>query len=865
MSENRINTPKFGKWLLFRFLDRSSRFDILGDFEEEFGKICHESNILFARLWYWGQVFRSIPAFIFRSAAWNIVLLNNYMKTSFRNLRRHKTYTAINIMGLAVGMAFSMVLLLWVRHDLGFDRFHEESENLYRINLEIEGSTGITRTATVPTGLGPTIENRFSEVLSFARTVDRNGHVPVTYGNNTQFGFNIFYTDSTFLEMFTFPLYKGDPKTALSGKNPIVITKSMSNKLLGGYDSIGKIVKIQREEFTITGIAEDPPSNSHIRFDCLMRLSTPSENISLENLYITVFGTYILVSNDCQVDSLTKKLNNSLKMVSPDIGQAGMDIQVKRIGLQPLKDIYFGSEGVRYDHAVTGDLNNLYLVGSLAFLLMLVTCINFINLSTLSSLVRAKEVGLRKIIGARRKNLLRQFFSESLLIYILSFALSIIIVKLVLPLFNNISGRELSLSMILRDNNISILSAAVFLTATISGFYPAVFLSSFKPLKLLKNFFRSGAAGGLYIRRLLVVFQFTISAVLILGTASVYRQMDFVRTKNLGFNKENLLVIGFISDHIRDIEPVIEKLLENPDVLNVAVGPRPIYHLIGTASNIQIEGSTQIEKIDFQCYNVDHNYIDTYEMELVAGRNFSSASEEDLSNYILNEEASRALGIRSPVGTEITIDGKRGKIIGIVKNFHHSSLHNVIQPVVFRQGNSKAVNVRYSEEKEAEALAYIKAVFEEAVPGFPYDHIFLEDTLNEFYNAEGRIGTILRYISIAAIFIACLGLYGLTAFSAERRTREIGIRKVLGASVFRIVRLVSIEFTILVLIANLLAIPVTYYLMKKWLQNFAYKTAPGLDLMLISGFAVIVTAVLAVGYQAFKAAGKDPVESIKYE
>ncbi|MFC1492770.1 ABC transporter permease [candidate division KSB1 bacterium] len=868
MPENAIKTPRLGRWLLFRMLDKSARYDILGDFEEEYKAKKASSGSSKAWIWYWGQVFRSVPAFIFNSAAWNLIMLNNYMKTSVRNMKTHKGYSIINITGLAVGMACSLVLLLWVMHDLSFDIFHENSHRIYRLVVEIENDRIYDQTARVPSNLGPALQKRYPEVLKFVRYIDRENFVPVKYGNKTHTGYTTLNADSTFLDIFSFPLYRGNPETALSGIDPVLITESMSMDIFGDLDCIGKILKIEDRECTVTGILKDIPSNSHLQFDCLLKFRSPAENIAVESWYSTVYGTYVIVEDNTTITELEKRISGDNELYRSVNSQQLSLLPVKMTGkitLQPLKDIYLHSDNFRYDRAVTGEIRDIYILASLAILIMTVTCINFMNLAALRSFVRAKEVGMRKVIGARRKNLVRQFFSESVLVFLIAMIFALVFVSLTVPVLNGFTGKKLSLVLLFNGNNVFMLAGIVFLTAFISGYYPALFLSSFKPLKLLKKAMDTGFKGSLFIRRTLVVFQFSISAVLILSSVVIYRQLDFVRAKNLGFDKENLLIVGIISDYIRDIDPVIDKLLESPDIINVAIGPRPIYHQIGNTTNIQLEGSAIGEDTEFQCYNIDHNYIDTYKMELVAGRNFSGISESAVTDYILNEEAVRILDLRSPVGRNISIDGRSGKIIGVVKNFHHSSLHNLIQPVVFRLGDSKAVNVRYAADRKSEAIGYIKAVFTDAVPDYPYDHIFLDETLNEFYFAEDRIGTVLNYVSLITILIAGLGLYGLASFSAERRTKEIGIRKVLGASFIRLVRLLTLEFTVLVFIANIIAVPVAWYLMSYWLQDFAYRIELDLGLLIITGMAVMFITIASASLQVFKAARTNPVKSIKYE
>ncbi len=860
-------TPRLGKQLLYRMLEKSSRYDILGDFEEEYKTRLESYGRGNALVWYWGQVSRSIPAFFYNYAAWNLVMLKNYLKTSIRNLKSNRGYSILNIAGLILGMACSLELLLWVIHDLNFDSFHDKSDRIYRLVAEIKGDRLYDKTARVPSNLGSVLTELYPEVIEYSSYIDRDRFVPVAYGSEVFTGYKVFYSDSTFLSLFSFPLFIGDSDNALSGNDPVILTERMSKEIFGDINSIGKILKIDRRECTVTGIMKDIPTNSHLQFDCVTRFRSFPKDSGFNNFVSTVYGTYVLLDEKCNPGNLEKAISNdSLLYARVNIPETSLfHFDMNGITLQPLEDIYLNSQDLRGDRAVTGEIREIYILISLSLITMMVTCMNFINITSLRSQIRLKEAGMRKLTGARRKHLFRQFFCESIMVFFTAAFFAVVIVYSTLPILNEAVSRKLTLALLWKENNILVLFGVLFFTAYITGYYPAVFMSSAKPLLLLKNEICSSLKRGQFIRRALIVIQLSTSTILIMSSVIIFDQMNFVNKKDLGFDKNDILIVGVISDHVNNMKPLIKKLYESPDIMNVTVGPRPIYHQIGSTSEVSVEGRTVKLEQDIQCYNIDHNYIDTYRMELVSGINFNIETKIDPSEYILNEEAVNILGLRSPVGKKISINGIAGSIIGIIKNFHHSSLHDKIQPVVLRKGDSKAVNIRHKPGRRTEAVEYIKAVFTEKVQDYPYNHIYLEDTLNEFYTGETRIGKVLSTVSLITIIIACLGFYSQASFSSERRTKELGIRKVFGASLFSIVRLLAFEIAILIIIANAIAIPFSWYLISFWLQNFAYRTEIEPVLFFLTSLTVTFTALSFVGSQVLKAAKSFPVKCLKCE
>ena len=787
----------------------------------------------------------------------------NYFKIALRQIKRQKGYSFINISGFAVGMACCILILLWVQDEFSYDKFHENADRIYRV-IKIWRKGEIAHYATTPAPLAQALKEDIPEISNSAR-FDPAGQMTVAYDKKVFYENNVAYADPSYFELFTFPLTKGDPRTALSNPNSIVLTENMAHKYFGAEDAVGKTLRINNQyDFLVTGVMKNIPLNSHLQFDFLIPFIRIKEiqgrgqetHVDWHN---TAFYTYVLLEKNIPYQRVSEKISDYLKKHIPE--------STSSLYLQPLKRIHLYSSNLRLDIA-TGNITNIYIFSAMAFFILLIACINFMNLATARSGRRSKEIGMRKVIGASRGNLVKQFFGESLVLTFLVTVVAIAIVSNVLPVFNNLSGKDISLGALLNINFILALISIAFLTGMLSGSYPALFLSSFRPVVVLKNSFRTGLKGALF-RKVLVIFQFSLMIILIIGTIVIYNQLEYIQNSKLGFDKEHLIFLAMNEDVRLRYEPFKNDLLQNPDILNVtASSSLPFWGTDIATEDVNWEGKIPAEDFLMRGVGVDYDFIETLKIEMAEGRNFSREFSTDQRNYILNSSAVKAMKLQSPLGKKLTLMGKTGSIIGIVKDYHFKPLNLLLEPLVLRLYEPQWLNfiyVRIRPEAISGTLKYMENRWKQFFPGVPFQYSFVDQTLANVYLSVERIGSLLRYFSILAIVIACLGLFGLSAYIAEQRTKEIGIRKVLGATVPGVALLLSKEFIKWVLIANLMAWPVAYFVMKDWLNNFAYRTHLGLDIFILSGLLAFAIALLTVSFQSIKAALTNPVDNLRYE
>ncbi len=833
-------------------------YPVIGDLEEIYFDKALDEGIIKARIWYISQIFKSVPAAVLYSVNWSFIMFENYLKTAYRNFAKYKMYTFINISGLAVGMASFFLLSLWVQHEISFDRFHKNANRIFRITTVMKKGDMETTGVLTPLPLGPALTEEYPEVNNYTRIRILPSGWTTKYKNKAYTNDSYCWADPGFFEMFSFKFLKGSPETAFSDWNSAVITKKTAEKYFGNDEPVGKVINVAgRFEFKIAGVINNIPDNSHLQFNILAPFKMYEKlGINLENWKARLTcNTYIQIELDADYRDLNGKVKNICSRHLPEIDA--------EIFLQPLKRIHLHSDFL-WDRAILGEIKYVYIFSALSIFILLIACVNFINLATARSAGRAREVGMRKVMGAGKADLVKQFFGESVISSLVSLILAVIIVEMLLPSFNELSGKNLFIDYFGNPVYIPALIGTAILTGILSGIYPSLFLSSFQPVKVLKGILNIGRSSK-YLRKGLVVFQFSLSIILIICATVIYNQLGYIKNKDLGFDKDQILIIGSISDHVRNYDAVKNELLEHPGVLSAARGFRPIYPEIGSSTEISWEGKEPGSNVLMQRYNVSFDYLNVYRMELASGRNFSNRISADTVNYILNEEAVKITGMNSPLGKRFSYKGREGVIIGVVKNFHHGSLHNKIRPVILQLGEAMAVNIRISPDNIRGSLSYIEKVFKKAVPGIPFDYEFLDETINNFYSAEVRVGTIFKYFTILAIFLACLGLFGLGSFTAEQRTKEIGIRKIHGASVSNIIILLTNEFTKWVLLANIFAWPAAYFFMNIWLDDFAYKSGMGLQVFLFAGTGALIIAAITVCAHSVKASRTNPVDALKYE
>lgn len=824
----------------------------MGDFDELFNWKAEEIGTSRAKLWYWKQALQSIPL----SFYWAGILLNNYLKIAWRNVKRHKAYSFINIAGMAIGIASCILILLWIQEEMSWDRFHENANEIYLVSQkQYDGHL----TPVTPSPLASFLKAEFPEVNNAARYITYS-KLQLKYGDKS-FSENPIIVDSAFFQIFSYDFIKGNPDTALNSIHSILITEKLGAKLFGQDDPFGKTITVNNSsDFEVKGVIKNIPRNSIFQFDCVLPFQMIAQERPQDNWKSSYLWTYIQLQSNSPYRDFNQKIAGAVKQRDP-----GNEAELY---LLPLTQLHL------LPQEAGGRIIYVYIFSAMAIFILVIACINFINLTTARSANRAKEVGLRKVIGARRNNLIRQFFGESFLFSFAAVGCAVFLVFLFLPAFNNLSGKQFTFVQDIAHNTgliLGIIGIAIF-TGVFSGFYPAFLLSSFQPAKVLRA---SQNVGGIsrspMSRRILVVVQFSLSIFLMIGTFIIYSQLNFIRTRNLGFNKNNV-VCSDSSWGEANIQTIRDELLTNPNIQSVSFASQKMGEWeSGAREDVNWKGRASDLKITFEVIFCDPDYLETNKMEMVKGRFFSKEFPGDeRQSFVLNETAVQEMGFgdRSPVGESLSFwEQYNGIIVGVIKDFHTQSLHNRIQPVImaFNPGSLDNINIRIGSEDMNGTLMFIQEKWKELTGGFVFEYSFLDESLDERYRAEKATGTLLKYFTFLAILISCIGLLGLISYITQQRTKEIGIRKVLGAPVFSILKFLVKEFMLLVLLANIIAFPAAYFAAKKWLANFAYQTDIGWTAFFLSGGLALIIALLTVGLQSLKAATANPIESLRYE
>lgn len=805
-------------------------------------------------------------------------MIKNYLKIAFRNLYKNKLYSGLNIAGLAIGIACCILIMLYVQNELSYDRFHTKADRIYRVATHFEVKDRIMNFATTAHVQGSMFKADYPEVEDFVTFDDYGSRRIVRYKNKTFFEEKFLWVTNSIFEVFSFNLVKGNPQDALVKPNTVVITEEMAEKYFGDEEPIGKNLRIHNDTlYMVTGVMENVPQTSHIRPDFFASFSTlnlkPSGNAAQDLLNNVDYYTYVLLRADADYKQLEKKFES---FVDKHIGALLKSLGGKaKIELQPLTDIYLYSDKEN-ELERTSDITYVYLFSGIGLFILLIACLNFINLSTARSANRAKEVGLRKVVGAQRPQLIKQFIGESMLLTFIAIGIALVLVTLSLPIFQNLSGKELALNYFSNPQLLAGLLLFFVVVSLIGGSYPAFFLSAFRPVEVLQGRHRRGTKKAA-MRIALVSLQFTVSIVLIIATLIVNQQLNYVHAKKLGYDKDHVVALRVRNPGTRKKhEAIRNELLRNPNILAVSASSSlPLGQ--NSFSAHHAEGKPQDELFMLFSQIVDENYIDTYQMEIVKGRNFSQEFPSDFKEgIIINEAAAVKLGWQdAPLGKGIerftSINTKRKyRIIGVVRDYHFQSLREEIQPLVLYTnasfgGTFNRISIRIRPERVQETIEFIKSKWKEFDSQYPIEYVFVDSQYDSLYRTEERLEQIFGYFTILAIVIGCLGLFGLTSFSAEQRTKEIGIRKVLGASISGIILLLVREFTKWILLAVVIAWPLGYYVMSMWLQNFHYRIGLKIEIFLLAAVFALIIAVLTVSYQAVRAAIANPVKSLRYE
>lgn len=802
-------------------------------------------------------------------------MYENYVKVAVRNFRKFKMYSFLNIAGLAIGIMCCLLIMLWIANELGFDRFHTKADRIYRLgtDLTLGGANRRAPMTSPPMALG--LIRDYPEVVNAVRITPESSS-SVKHGDKQLQIEEVRYADSSIFEVLTFPMISGDPASALLTAHSVVLTEDVARQFFDEEDPVGKILEFDGEtNFTVTGVIHNVPQNSHITFDVLCSFETlyAEKRPGMEVWGWLGYYTYLLLAQGSDPKNLERKL--------PDFVETYSGEKLRAVGgtlelfLQPITSIHLRSN-LQSDPGGRGDIVYVYLFSGIAFIILLIACINFINLATARSATRANEVGMRKTLGASRGKLVGQFLCESIICGLLSVFLASILLPLALPIFNSLAGCELHVNYIRQPWILPGFVGLALFVGFIAGSYPAFFLSSFQPVRALKGRVRTGSSKSRF-RSVLVVTQFAISIALIIGTMTVFEQIRFMKNKMLGFDKEHVVVLPNVGDSERlPIHGIRNELARLPGVRNVSASTG-IPGRGGMMAPFLPEGFSEDETKMMRMMDIDDRFISTLGMDMVAGRNFSAEFATDsMESAIINETAAREIGWEDPIGKIIRrrvnlragqVEWSPRRVVGVVKDFHLASLHIEIEPLFI--GNAahsfNLIAVRIASDNVPTTIAQLKKKWEEIAPGRPFDYYFLDESLEGQYRAEENLGNIALSFSVLAVFLACLGLFGMSSYAVEQRTKEIGVRKVLGASIGGIVQLFSKEFLILVAIANILAWPIAYYVMYRWLENYPYRLHMGLETFFLAGILAICIAMVSVSYQAVKAAKTNPVNAIKYE
>lgn len=794
-------------------------------------------------------------------------MANNNLKIAVRSLLKHKTFSFINITGLAVGISACFLIFLYVNFETSYDNFHSKADRIYRVVADVKTPTETIESSAVTSPVAINLKKDFPEIEEAIRIAPEE--LLVTKDNKKFQEQKCVLADSGLFKVFDFPLIAGDPNTTLKEPLSIIISTTAAKKYFGNADPMGQTLQLTGNAVSakITGVMKDIPKNSQIEADIIVSQASTKQvqGFAMSDTEWTNHTnyTYILVKPNTNVAALEAKFPAFQEFHN---GANAKRLQMQdHLYLEPLRTVYLYSKRGGF---VSGSINNVYIFSSIAIFILLIACVNFVNLTTARAAERAREVGVRKVVGAARFQLARQFISESIVICMIAFLLSLGLSALALPLFNQLAGKEISESIFANPLHIVGLVVLSLIVSVLAGIYPSAVLSSFKPVSVLKGRF-STSTKGLLLRKGLVVFQFTISIILITGTIIVYRQLKFMRSQELGFNKEQTIVIDTRAD--KNKNAFKQSLASIPGVRSSTISS----HVPGGGFNSaysQVENKQgEMQQSNLDLYFIDFNYIDQYNLKLVSGRGLSTDFPTDTGQaMVINEAAVKMLGYKTPeeaIGRKFSQWGRNGQIVGVLKDFHYKSLQQNIPPLVMRYEPwaLNTISVKVASANLPLTLKAINDKWNEFIPNRPFEYNFLDESFDKQYRAEDHFGNLFFNFAILAIFISCLGLLGLSSYSTMQRTKEIGIRKVLGANVSGIVNLLSIEFIKLVLIAFLIASPVAWFVMNKWLEDFAYRTDIAWWVFGLSGLLAVFIAFSTISFQAIKAAIANPVQSLRTE
>jgi predicted permease len=851
------NPPRFPEWVILKLAWAEDRFSIQENLREEYKYITETKGNRSANLWYWGHMLRSLFPFLKFTIYWRIVMFKNYLKVAFRNIYKYKSFSFINIAGLAIGMACCMLILLWVQDELNYEKFNENIDDIFCVvQWNSEDQTKIY-SPSIPAPLIPFLKDRYAGIKHASR-YRASGRRLFSHNENNVYEDTGGFADPELFDIFSFRAILNDPKSALEDLNTIVLSQSMAERYFGPENPIGKTIQLEnRYDFMVGAVIEDIPQNSSVRFDYVVQFDNFGrfDNVEMDNWgrYENYIG-FVLLNPEIDHEDFSNKITNAFLDFDSDSHH--------KLHLYPYKKIrLFGFNN-------DGTLKFVLVFAAIGILILLIACINFINLTTAQSGKRAKEIGLRKVVGASRFSIRRQIYSELFVTVTIAFLLAIALSIAFLPKLNSLSDKTLTLSIAGNSSMLIAIFGIALVTAIISGTYPAFFLSSFSPLNVMRKS-RSTKSSHSTLRKWLVVAQFTISIALIISTIIITSQMRYIQNKDLGFDKDRLVYMDLLGNLKTRFDTVKNELSRNPSINSVTVAQSLPNFAGSTAGALDWEGRPADVRGSMNFVSVEKDYFKTVGIEFIEGETFKTEPDNRLlREFIINEKAIEAMKIENPVGKSFKMwDRDPGVIIGVVKNVHNTSLHREIRPAFYVQFpyfyTYLIINLR--SENVGSTIAYIRDTVKEINPNYPFEFHFLDENIDRFYQKERQINSLITTFTVLAVFISCLGLFGLSLFMVEQRTKEIGIRKTLGASVSHLVGLMSKDFLLLVVVANVISWPVSYFIMNKWLQNFVYRINFELWVFALAAALALFIALLTIAYQTFKAATANPVDSLRYE
>jgi len=872
--------PKMARRILQKILPESDNHFLCGDFDEIYNDIFTEKGPMAARLWYCYQLVQSLPRIVAHSISWRIVMFMNFLKITLRNLKRHKGYSFINITGLAIGMTFVLAIMIFIRHELSYDRHHEKASQIYRVNTILGSRDNENKIAAASPAVAEALVNECPEILQATRIFKTLTVHTVKNRDKSFFEERFYYADPTVFEVFTFPLLKGDFQTALAQPHSIILTYETAKKYFPREDPIGKTLIVNDGEgdvaYLVKGIAADNPENSHFHFDFLA--SFADQEISrVKNWFLIATHTYILLQENYHPSGLEAKLPELIhKYASPLFGERFTFDDWLSEGnkfemfLQPLLDIHLHSRNIRAQLETNGNIVHVTIFSLIAFFILLIACVNFMNLTTARSSIRANEIGVRKVLGSTRLLLVRQFLVESVLLSLFALVLALFFLYFSLPFLNNLLGRQMQVTALINWHVLPVLIAFALFTGLLAGSYPAFFLSAFHPVRILKGQFEATKRKS-RLRYGLVVFQFSLSVILFIGTAVISGQLEYIQTREMGFDKEHVVTLRTTAGTLDRQDSLKQELLQYPDLLSVSLSSS----LPGKQTfeeTLRPSGTDSGSGIVLTLLESDSDFAEVLGLELISGRFFQREFSSVSPSIVINESASQRLCAaycwKDPLGKQVTTGRQIFTIVGVLEDFHFHSLHTKIGPLgilPLPKGQGQYMSIRIRPENIPQTMSFIKDKWITFAPDQPIQYSFLDDDFERLYNPEKRTRRLLAVFALLSVFIGCLGLFGLASYSVEQRTKEIGIRKILGASVTNIAMMLLRQFSVWVLLANIVAWPVAFYVMNLWLQNFAYRTEINLFMFIGSGLLVFGIANLAVSYQAIKCAVAHPADSLRYE